>query len=142
MNIKIAAIPTLHLANTLIPELSPAYPLKRYQEQLTNVKHLGIVAEIDGEIAGFKVGYALSDTHFYSWMGGVVPAFRRRGVAKALAIYQENWCKAQGFQKLSMKTRNNCRNMLLFAVQNDFLFTKVEHKGEMADYRIYLEKML
>ena len=142
IEVKIANIKTIQYANTLIPELSPAYTIEKYHERLNNTIHLGLIAAIDGQIAGFKIGYALDKTHFYSWMGGVVPRFRRKGVAKILADYQEKWLKEQGFKSLSMKTRNNCRNMLLFAIQNDFLLTQVEHKGTIESYRIYLEKTL
>lgn len=35
MQIKIANISTLQYANTLIPELSPAYSIEKYQERLS-----------------------------------------------------------------------------------------------------------
>lgn len=53
-------------------------------------------ARVDGGLVGFKLGYAMSETKYYSWLGGVVPAFRRRGIAGALMKAQHDWLAAQG----------------------------------------------
>ena len=43
------------------------------------------------KIVGFKMGYAMSQRNYYSWLGGVDPAFRRRGIASALMEQQHRW---------------------------------------------------
>jgi predicted GNAT superfamily acetyltransferase len=48
-------------------------------------------------IVGFKVGYAKSQRKYYSWLGGVDPAFRRRGIASALMAQQHGWIATRGY---------------------------------------------
>lgn len=52
---------------------------------------------VDGRLGGFKLGYAMSETKYYSWLGGVDPLLRRRGIAGALMEAQHDWAAAQGY---------------------------------------------
>jgi len=79
-----------------IPEFGGAYPAQTYAVKLAGRPHLILVAEVGGEAVGYKVGFALDDTLFYSWLGGVVPGHRRLGVAGALRLYQERWARERG----------------------------------------------
>jgi len=92
-------------------------------------------------LAGFKVGYE-RDGYFYSWMGGVIPGFRRNGIALALAIEQENWARAQGYTSVTFKTRNIHKAMLSFSLNNGFNIIKVDPHEDVAQHRIWLKKML
>ena len=58
------------------------------------------VAEIDGALVGFKIGYAMTQTKYYSWLGGVHPDQRRRGLAAALMVRQHQWAADQGYAKI------------------------------------------
>lgn len=124
-----------------IPELQNPYPIEEYQKRLNQTAHLILVALMDGQAVGFKVGYARED-YFYSWMGGVLPAFRRRGIARFLADYQENWAKSKGYTTILFKTRNYLKGMLIFAVQNGFDIIGVEHQPDPGNNRILLRKQL
>ena len=90
-----------------IPEFPGKASLDFYAERLKHRLHLALVAEKGGELLGFKVGYQgdKPDT-FYSWMGGVRPEFRGKGIATSLAEEQERWAKAQEFTSVFFKTRN------------------------------------
>ncbi len=48
-------------------------------------------------LVGFKLGYAMTETKYYSWLGGVHADFRRRGVAGELMKTQHAWAAARGF---------------------------------------------
>ena len=125
-----------------IPEFSQPYPLATYQQRLANRPVLALVAYEDDVAVGFKVGYAEDTTTFYSWMGGVLPVFRRQGVAQALATAQETWARAQGYRYLTCKTRNQHRAMLIFALCNDFHIVGVTEKPDPLTNRIWLRKVL
>ena len=96
---------------------------------------------MEGEKAGFKVGYARDD-YFYSWMGGVLPKFRKRGVAKALAMEQEIWAKKNNFNSIQFKTWNQHKAMLIFSLKNGFDIIALEKRKRVVDYRIILEKKI
>jgi len=122
-----------------IPEFDPWYPWSRWEQHLQGKAVIALVAFVGDISAGFKVGYHASD-HFYSWIGGVVPDYRRMGVATLLADVQEALVRASGTRVIRMKTRNRFREMLHFAVKQGFYLTGVEQRGIVEDWRITLHK--
>ena len=80
-----------------IPEFINPNDEREYNRRLTNVPHLILIAYVEEKPVGFKVGYE-RDESFYSWMGGVLPDFRRLRIAKLLATKQENWAKQNGYK--------------------------------------------
>lgn len=126
-----------------IPEFHDPYKEEDYYERLNDKQHLILVADVHGELAGFKVGYdKFGDRSFYTWMGGVLPAFRKQGVAKMLAEYQEEYAKNAGFKSILLKTRNRHKNMLLFAISSGFKIVEVECREPIEENRILLRKLL
>ncbi|QHA87083.1 GNAT family N-acetyltransferase [Serratia rhizosphaerae] len=123
-----------------IPEFAAAHRLQDLQLRIGNAVHHALIAELDGQPVGFKLGYQTDDDTFYSWLGGVLPAFRRRGVAGQLLEEQERWARTQGFSRLTVKTRNQFRGMLMLLVSRHYQIIALEKKGEVADYRLLLEK--
>ena len=94
-------------------------------------KHLGItvnghewvhlcVASIDGELVGFKVGRSNDPRTFESWMGGVSPEARKRGIAAQLARMQEAWCRDNGFQFIQTETAHDNQAMLAVNLKEGF----------------------
>lgn len=123
-----------------LPEFRHPYPATVYQERLENVPHLILLKSIAGEDVAFKVGYEREkDGSFYSWMGGVLPQARRKGIALALAIEQERWAKAQGYQSIKFKTLNRHKKMLYFALGRGFDIIGVDAFPERGENRIWLE---
>lgn len=141
LKIKEADIETVVALSQQIPEFTQPHGREEYYKRLTGVPHLLLVAYIENKPVAFKVGYERAGI-FYSWMGGVLPAYRRLGIAQALADAQENWAKAQGYPHITFKTRNSHRGMLLFAIQNGFQIISVEQRERIQDYRILLRKVL
>ena len=125
-----------------IPEFIAPHLAEEYQKRLKGVPSLILVAENAEKIIGFKVGYAVDEQLFYSWMGAVLPEFRQFGIAKALAIQQEEWARAKGFTCIQFKTRNRLKAMLQFALGNGFDIIGVEPRDTLAEYRILLQKIL
>lgn len=126
-----------------LQEFSEPYKEDIYLKRLTDVPHLILIAAVDNKPVGFKVGYQSSrpDT-FYSWMGGVLESYRRKGIATMLAERQEEWAKRNGFLKVSFKTRNHLTNMVFFGLNRGFIIVDLIKKGEVKDYRIMMEKNL
>jgi len=126
-----------------IPEFPGKASLEFYTERLKDRLHLALVAEKDGELLAFKVGYQDNVPNtFYSWMGGVRPEFRKHGIADALAAYQENWSREKGFKHIYFKTRNRIPAMISFGLSRGFKIIEVIHKGGVEDYRVVMMKEL
>lgn len=69
-------------------------------------------ASHEDRVIGFKIGYALSDRKYYSWLGGVDPDFRRLGIAGQLMSHQHAWLCAAGFAVVETRTHQDNHAMV------------------------------
>ncbi len=127
-----------------IPEFHNPYGEDDYLKRFNNIPHLILVAEENSKIIGFKCGYHKEpdSSRFYSWMGGVLPDNRKKGVAKVLLEAMEEWCRSEGFDILEFKTLNQHKSMLIFGIRNGFNITNVVQSPKDSRPRILLEKEL
>ena len=105
------------------------------EQKLEGKKNLLLLtAVIDGEIAAFKIGYEQEDGVFYSWLGGVLSAFRQQGIAAKLMAVQHSWCKQSGYTRVRTYGRNKNKGMLIvnikagFNIESTFIDKKGRHK--------------
>lgn len=124
-----------------IPEFVNPHQESIYEARLHGVPHLILIAESEGKGIGFKVGYDRDkDGSFYSWMGGVLPEYRRGNVALSLAERQEAWAREQEFGSIRFKTRNKLKAMQMFALSRGFDIIGVFPEEKLSEYRIIMEK--
>lgn len=141
IHIRAASISEIVVLSDEIPELGTPPQSAIYTEKLSGKPNLLLIAEIDGAAAGFKVGYE-REGYWYSWLGGVHPHFRRRGVARALADAQDAWARDRGYPHVTFKTLNRLRNMLRFAIDRGFNVIKIDPEEDVANHRIWLRRDL
>jgi GNAT superfamily N-acetyltransferase len=79
-----------------------------------------VAAEADGHVVGCKIGYRRKPGHFYSWLGGVVPDFRRQGVGSRLMELQHQWCREHGYRTIRTHTKNKWKPMLILNLRHGF----------------------
>lgn len=139
--IKKGTIETAVLLSQQIPEFSEPHGIEEYESRLKNVNYLILLAFDESLPIGFKVGYE-REGYFYSWMGGVLPNYRGKGIAQQLAAEQEAWAKQQNYPHITFKTRNRHRAMLLFALKNGFQIIDFEKRQDISENRIHLRKFL
>ncbi|MEM6967702.1 MAG: GNAT family N-acetyltransferase [Bacteroidota bacterium] len=127
-----------------VPELEDPHPKEVYESRMAGKAHLILIAYDDDKKIGFKVGYDKfqDGKNFYTWMGGVIPPYRKIGVADALAKQQEAWVKSQGYQSIILKTQNCHQGMLIFAIKNHFKIIGLDQREEVEAHRILLRKKL
>jgi GNAT superfamily N-acetyltransferase len=141
IEIKAGDIRTALMLSRQIPEFVEPAGEEEYHKRLDGKRHLILIALDRGKPVGFKAGYEKED-HFYSWMGGVLPEYRRKGIARKLAETQEAWARKAGYQKLVFKTRNQHKGMLVFALKNGFDIVGFTAKEKTSANRILLKKVL
>ena len=141
--IRKGTIDEVVLLSKAINEFDNPYDSSVYEKRLKSRDFLILVAECQNQLLGFKVGYnKFQDGSFYTWMGGVVKEFRRTGVAKALANYQEAYAIKNGYNSIVLKTRNRHKSMLLFAINSGFEIIEVLTMESVEEQRIILKKQL
>lgn len=83
IRVRVGRIDDVVALSKLLPEFDNPYEAEDYHERLSGKVHLILIAYDKDQPIGFKVGYERGD-FFYSWMGGVIPEYRRQGVASKL----------------------------------------------------------
>ncbi|MCX7289692.1 GNAT family N-acetyltransferase [Janthinobacterium sp.] len=124
-----------------IPEFDQRRSLAQLQERLP-AGALVLIAEADGQPVGCKLGYAAEDGSLYSWLGGVLPAHRRTGLAQRLLVRQEGWAREHHFAAVTVKSMNRYPAMLRLLICNGYQIRLVEHFGDPVRERIHFIKPL
>ncbi|KAB1160542.1 GNAT family N-acetyltransferase [Tenacibaculum aiptasiae] len=107
----------------------------------TKEKVFSIIAYYNNNPVGFKIGYQYNSNTFYSWVGGVLPQYRKKGIASQLAKLQENWALQNGFKKLRTKSMNKFKPMLILNLKNGFDIIQV-YTNEKGQTKIVFEKSI
>ncbi len=110
----------------------------RVEERGTSMLQLAL---LDGVAIGYKLGYRRNREVFYSWLGGVLPEARRRGVARELIERQHAWCRGQGYRSVRTDTTNVFKQMLLLNLRVGFDVIGTFHDAERG-LTIMLERAL
>jgi GNAT superfamily N-acetyltransferase len=117
-------------------------PVPKVYERLAEQRHLLVLLAYDGDApVGYKIGYREDPDTFYSWIGGVLPAYRGQGIASALREQQHDWCRANGYRTVRTKTMNRWRTMLITNLRHgfDITGTQTDRNGTV---KIIMEKTL
>jgi GNAT superfamily N-acetyltransferase len=141
MKIEIGAFDDVVQLECEIPEFDYAHDRKALQDRMST-NSLILVARVAGAPAGFKAAYEVSPKVFYAWIGGVLPEYRRQGVAKALLDAQEAWAIEQGYERIRVKSMNRFMPMVRLLLKNDYLIVGYEDRGDKWSSKIWFEKEL
>ncbi|MDK9759197.1 GNAT family N-acetyltransferase, partial [Vibrio sp. D173a] len=123
-------------------EFSHKESVESLSARLQGKKQLVLVAEEQGQLLGFKIGYQLDEHTFYSWFGGVSPLARNKGVAQLQLDVQEQWVRDQGYKQLKVKSRNQFSSMLRLLLRNGYMIENFEEKEEIKENRLHFVKQM
>ena len=102
-----------------------------------------LLARVDGEAVGYKVGYAETPTTFYSAKGGVLVGWRRRGIARALLAHMEDEARRLGYRRFAYDTfPNKHPGMTVLGLAEGFAVTAAGYNAAYRDYRLRFERDL
>ena len=94
-------------------------------------------------LAGFKVGYGESPSVFYSAKGGVLPPFRRRGLARLLLHRMEAEARRMQYCRFAFDTfPNKHAGMTVLGLAEGYRVAAAGYNTPYRDYRLRFEKAL
>ncbi|WP_409293926.1 GNAT family N-acetyltransferase [Peribacillus sp. SCS-26] len=103
---------------------------------------LVVLTAMEGKkVIGYKIGYAIDNNMFYSWLGGVDPSYRTQGIASRLMEKQHHYLREQGYSIVQTKTMNKWRGMLILNIKSGFNIIST-YTNEKGLHKIVLEKNL
>lgn len=127
----------------LYEEIFGEKPSEKVEHRLSEVSDLLLItARIpDGTPVGYKLGYAREAGVFYSWLGGVLPAYRHLGIGEALARAQHEYAREQGYYTLRTKTMPRWAAMIRLNERLGFHLVS-RYTNESGEERWVMEKGL
>jgi len=111
---------------------------KRFEEKRGLIS---ILAYSLHTLVGFKIGFMYKDTTFYSWIGGVKKTHRLNGIARHLALLQEQTVKQKGYTKIRTKSMNRFKPMMAINLKNGFDIIQV-YTNSKGQKKIIFEKSI
>lgn len=101
------------------------------------------IAQIEHQNVGFKVGYRIDEHTFYSAKGGVLPEFRRNGIAKALLAFMQQDVQISGYERFIFDTfPNKHPGMSVLALKAGFNLIQADFNPQYNDFRLRFEQEL
>jgi GNAT superfamily N-acetyltransferase len=91
---------------------------------------LALMAHLEGNPVGYKIGYRDRPRHYYSWTGGVLRDYRGQGVARRMQEWQHAWLRGRGYQTVGFNSFNKFGSMLRFGLSTGFVPDSVSVRAE------------
>src|SRR3954470_11019088 len=101
---------------------------------------LRMIARIKDQPGGFFLGFELKPTAFFAWFYGVLPDFRRQGIATQLMDAVHEWAKDHEYESVRVECHNAARAMLHLSIEMNYMIAGIRWEPERADNLVILEK--
>ena len=101
---------------------------------------LMLIAQLDKRPVGFAVGFEIKPSTFYCWLIGVLPDFRRGGVASQLMEAMSAWARDNDYQIIRFECYNHHRPMLQLAITQNYDIVGIRHDADASANLIVLEQ--
>jgi GNAT superfamily N-acetyltransferase len=103
---------------------------------------LRMIARIQDRPVGFFLGFELKPVTFFAWFYGVLPDFRRQGIASQLMDAVHEWAKDHEYESIRLECHNAARPMLHLAIEMNYTIAGIRWEAERADNLVIFEKSL
>jgi GNAT superfamily N-acetyltransferase len=91
---------------------------------------LALIAHLEGNPVGYKIGYRERPRQYLSWTGGVLPDYRGQGIARRMQDWQHAWLRARGYTSVAFNSFNKFRAMVTFGLASGFVPDAVNIRPE------------
>lgn len=109
--------------------------LGRYQPLL-------LIASLDNVPVGFYTGFELKPGTFFSWLYGVLPEYRRIGIASQLMDASHAWATERNYETMRYECYNQHRAMLHLAIAKEYDIVGIRWDSDRGNNLVIFEKSL
>jgi GNAT superfamily N-acetyltransferase len=103
---------------------------------------LQLVARLKDRPVGFFLGFELKPTVYFTWFYGVVPDYRRQGIASQLMDAVHSWVRQNEYESVRMECHNQHRPMLHLAIAHEYDIVGIRWDPDRGDNLVIFEKVL
>jgi GNAT superfamily N-acetyltransferase len=103
---------------------------------------LCLVARIDDRPVGFFLGFELKPMVYFAWFYGVLPDFRRQGIASQLMDAVHSWALQNEYESIRFECHNQHRPMLHLAIALGYDIVGIRWDADRGDNLLIFEKVL
>jgi len=122
---------------------SPPADEELFRRRFEGRRNISImVAVIEDCPVGFIIGFELTPTTYFTWIGGVMPDYRRAGVATQLMQGQQAWALDHGYDILRFECQNQHRPMLHVAITEGYDLVGIRWETSSSSNVVIFEKDL
>lgn len=101
-----------------------------------------MVARVGDRPVGFFLGFELKPSVFFAWFYGVLPEFRRQGVASQLMDAVHDWAQNNEYESIRFECHNQVRPMLHLAIALGYDIVGMRWDPDRGDNLVIFEKAL
>jgi GNAT superfamily N-acetyltransferase len=103
---------------------------------------LQLIARIKDRPVGFFLGFELKPTVYFAWFYGVLPDYRRQGIASQLMEAVHSWAKQHEYESLRFECHNQHRPMLHLAIALEYDIVGIRWDPDRGENLVLFEKVL
>jgi GNAT superfamily N-acetyltransferase len=103
---------------------------------------LQLIARVEKREVGFFLGFELKPTVFFAWFYGVLPDYRRQGIASQLMDAVHSWARQHEYESIRFECHNQHRPMLHLAIALGYDIVGIRWDPDRGDNLVIFEKVL
>ena len=103
---------------------------------------LQLVARVENEPVGFFIGFELKPGTFFAWFYGVVPSYRRQGIASQNMDAVHAWARQNEYESVRFECHNQHRPMLHLAIAQEYDIAGIRWDPDRGENLVIFEKVL
>lgn len=103
---------------------------------------LMLLAHLQEQPVGFFIGFELKPTVYFAWFYGVLPDFRRQGIASQLMEAVHVWARQNDYESVRFECHNQHRPMLHLAIALGYDIVGIRWDPDRGDNLVLFEKVL
>jgi GNAT superfamily N-acetyltransferase len=103
---------------------------------------LQMVARLGDRSVGFSLGFELKPDVFFSWFYGVLPEFRRQGIASQLMEAVHSWARLNEYESILFECHNQHRPMLHLGIAVGYDIVGIRWDPDRNENLLLFQKML